>query len=366
MINGDQRTIRKWFSDPILLKWVVVFAFVIPPPALAQSDPPTAELKTGTINGALYTIANPPEWSGELLLVAHGLRQPNTPLSAGLNPNQQVYAQLLAQGWMIAVTSYRRNGFIVSDAIDDLGALRLHIEQTFGKPDRVFVMGNSMGGAIGTLIAETRYEYYDGVLAIGAALSIRDDHRPFAFNHQPQIPLLFLSNQSEIAGPRDYVRRASKAPVVPAVWKVSRDGHVNVNDSERLAALKALNHFIDSGEIERGKDGTVASNLNSSAEFVGDTAINSIISISENHGNIFSGFVAADLQRLGISINSHFQLTLGTQTVRVFWGTNYHDVGRGEWVAFISADDSLMIARNTDNACATVSCKTGDPLILFR
>ncbi len=145
-----------------------------------------------------------------------------------------------------------------------------------------------------------------------------------------------------------------------------RDGHVNVNDSERLAALKALNHFIDSGEIERGKDGTVVSNLNSSAEFVGDTAINSIISISENHGNIFSGFVAADLQRLGISINSHFQLTLGTQTVRVFWGTNYHDVGLGEWVAFISADDSLMIARNTDNACATVSCKTGDPLILFR
>jgi len=366
MKKRGQRTIRKWFSDPVLLGWVVVVFFVFPPLAHTQAERVEVELSTGIIEGALYTIAVPPEWSGDLLLVAHGLRQANTPLNARLNPNQPFYTQLLGSGWMLAITSYRRNGIIVSEAVDDLDNLLSHIESTFGKPNRTLIMGSSMGGAIVTLIAETRSENYDGVLAIGAALTIKDSGIPFRLNYNPLIPILFLSNQSEIQTPLDYLELAMDARVVPAVWKVSRDGHVNVNDAERTAALEALNRFIDEGEIERDKDGTISSQLASTSRFSDEQAINRITGVSQTYGNIFSGYVAADLQQLGIMIGSWFHMTLGGQTVTVKWGTRYRDVGRGEWVAFITGDDNLMISRNTDNACASVNCKTGDPLILFR
>lgn len=55
----------------------------------------------------------------------------------------------------------------------------------------------SMGGAIVTHIAEQEnvQSMYQGVLAIGAALYAKDANNPLSFNYNPQIPILYLTNQ---------------------------------------------------------------------------------------------------------------------------------------------------------------------------
>ncbi|MFT5139322.1 MAG: pimeloyl-ACP methyl ester carboxylesterase [Lysobacterales bacterium] len=352
------------FKYPILLFLLLVSTLQSNAQELVADPLVNNSIETGTIKGAMYTVLIPEKWSGGLLLVAHGLRPDTMPISARLNPQEQLYSELLKDGWMVAASSYRRNGYIVRDAVDDLDGLLSHIQNEYGKPRRTLIMGSSMGGAIATLIAETRYEDYDGVLAIGAALSVWDQQRPFQLSHQPHIPILYLSNQSEIQGPRKYVQQAATAPVIPAVWIVSRNGHVNVNDDERKSALNALNQFIDTGQIERDKDGTVDQKLSSTARFSANRAYSKITSISAVHGNIFSGFVAKDLLRIGIKNGQRFHLSLGDQTFEVLWGNTYRDVGTGEWIAYISANDSLMIAVNMESACATLNCKTGDQLVI--
>lgn len=46
------------------------------------------------------------------------------------------------------MTSYRRSGLIVADAIKDLNNLRNHVCNEFGYPYWVFLDGRSMGGAV--------------------------------------------------------------------------------------------------------------------------------------------------------------------------------------------------------------------------
>ncbi len=234
-------------------------------------------------------------------MIAHGLRPESAALDGSLDIERPAYANLLAKGWMLAISSYRRNGIIIKDAIEDLDLLRNHIVQIHGEPARTLVMGNSMGGAIGTLIAETHYADFDGILAIGAALGTGKQQEARGFNHSPRIPILFLTNQSELQGPQEYLQRAGIAPVAPALWRVNRDGHVNVNDAERLAALQALDQFVENGQIDRDKNGTIAGSFSAStAKFSTEGVIGVITSISANYGNIFTAFVAEDLQRLGI------------------------------------------------------------------
>ena len=117
---------------------------------------PTFTIETGELNGAKFTLLRPAQWNARVLLLAHGLRDADRPLVADLFPEHLAYRTLLNEGWLIAKTSYRRNGVIVTDAIADLDALRDHIEQKFGAPDRVLLEGESMGGLIVTRSASAR------------------------------------------------------------------------------------------------------------------------------------------------------------------------------------------------------------------
>ena len=201
--------------------------------------------EAGQLQQSKFVIAIPESWNGKLLLLAHGYRPENAPLSADFRTESPTYQHLLADGWMIASTSYRRNGAIVVDAVADIELLRQHIVQTYGTPERVLVQGSSMGGAIVTLIAETAPEGYDGLLALGAALQVRDAEQPHEWSYTPRLPLLFVSNQSEVEGPQAYIQKAVKAPTVPVFWSVARDGHVNLREIERETALRALDAYLD-------------------------------------------------------------------------------------------------------------------------
>ena len=332
----------------------------------AQDNAQSFTVSNGEVEGALFSVVKANQWNNQLLLIAHGHRDEHSALSADIDVSRDFYSELVSNGWMVAITSYRRNGVIVTDAIKDLNNLNAHIEQVYGAPQRTLLMGDSMGGAIGVLIAENFPDDYDGILAIGAALQVNRYVDAFKLKNEPRIPVLFLTNQSEMKEPSAYVQATQNASVVPALWRVARDGHVNVNDAERLAALQALNQYVETGSIDFEKDGTISGQfLDSTAELKNGRAVGEITSISNVYGNVFTSFVADDLLKLGIEPMSHFQLVFGDHKVSVFWGINYGDVKAGEWVAFISGEGNLMVAVNMGDACAATECKVGDSVSLL-
>ncbi len=354
-------------------------SFANPSPTPPASD---LRLETGELGGAKFALARPSApsaWNRQLLLIAHGYRDEKAPLVADLFPEHLAIRTLVAEGWIVAKTSYRRNGLIIADGLADLDALRAHIAKTYGTPTRVLLEGESMGGLIVTLAAERAPSLYAGAVAIGAALTIKEPSSTLAPSHTPKIPLLFLTNQSELDGPAAYVANAATLtapPLRPVLFRVSRDGHVNVNQRERLAALRALGTWLDSGRDRlpapaagaAAHDATVVPppipTLVTAAHSRGFTA--RVAEVSAIYGNVALDAQPTDFAAAGITPKTHFELTTHGQTYRVFYGGDFNDVPRGDWVAFPNADGFFWLSRNWANAAATAGLKLDDPVTIRR
>lgn len=319
-------------------------------PLISPASEPDWTLVEGTIEGAPYQVALPAERSGNLLIHAHGSRPADSPLTVELDLDQTAHGELLANGWIIAATAYRRNGMIVADAMTDLTLLCEHIQATYGPLAMILLEGQSMGGAIVTHLAERRPEHFHGAVAIGAALQVRDPEQPLELNHRPEFPLLFVSNRSEIAGPRTYAASAVGAPVPPVVWSVDRDGHVNLNETERLIALESLVAWITTDTIEPDRDITTEVTPERTVTFLAGKAHGRVVDITHNHGNVFINFQAEDFNKLGIRTGDTFNLTLNAITAVVTYGTTFSDVPEGEWIAFPTAEGDTIVAINFGNA----------------
>ena len=355
------------------MRWrhFLFLAAVVPPWNFAVSSP---VLETGEIAGAKFTLARPARWNKGVLLIAPPFRAETRPLVADLFPDHTAYKTLREEGWIVAKTSYRRNGLIIADAISDLDALRAHIAETFGAPERVLLEGDSMGGLIVTLMAErpTAPRSYDGAVATGAALDLREPNSNLGLSLRPQIPLIFLSNQSELAPARAYVSTVppGESAVPPVLFRVSRDGHVNVNQQERLLALRALNAWLDRGRTTLPRplpgaelfDATVApaaqpSQVTMHADQRGFDA--TVIEISAVFGNVFLNAQPGDFAAAGISKFTWLKLTANGKDHRVFYGRDFNSVKRGEWVVFPNADGFAWLARNFGDAAATANLQVG-------
>jgi pimeloyl-ACP methyl ester carboxylesterase len=353
----------------------------------SHPTPAAPVIEQGEIAGARFAIARPPKWNHRLLLLAHGLRDPSLPLVADLFPEHLAYKALLEEGWIVAKTSYRRNGPIVADALADLDALREHIATTYGTPERVLLEGESMGGLIATLIAERGPERiegelrpYQGVVAIGAALGAKEPNMTLGLSLQPRIPIVFLTNQSELEGPNAYATAHIPRPdpeLRPVLLLVSRNGHVNVNQRERLAALRVLNLWLDSGraalpEPAEGQpfvDVTVPpaaqpSQVSLLADARGFEA--RVTEVSADYGNLYLNAQPGDFAAVGIRPMTWFQVKAGDKTYRVRYGRDFDSVKRGEWVAFANADGFTWLARYFANAAATAGLRAGDIVTVQR
>ena len=325
----------------------------------------SVEMLTGEIGGAPYTIARPARWNQNILLYAHGFKAESAPLAAKLDANDPAYARLLAEGWIVAASGYRRNGTILRDAIADLNALRDHIAATEGAPHLTLLLGESMGGAIVTLMAENEPGRYQGAIAIGAALHAKDDLYPLALTARTKIPVIFLTNRSELEEPAAYVERAARAPVPPAHWTIDRDGHVNVNAAERTAALEGLITWITTNQIERRRDATLPGpTTTSTVEFADGAARGRVAEITDGYGNLFSSFVPADFEKLGLKRGDRFDLEINGRTFRVIYGADYPDAARGAWVAFPRAEGVILFAINRGNAAEAAGASAGDAMVV--
>jgi pimeloyl-ACP methyl ester carboxylesterase len=333
-------------------------------------------LDTGEIEGARFAIARPASWNRYLLLIAHGFRDQSAPLVADLNPRHLAYRTLLDEGWIVAKTSYRRNGLILRDAIADLENLREHIAQNYGEPQVTLLEGDSMGGAIVTLMAEQFFDHYQGAVAVGAALQVREPGGTLAFNLQPKIPLVFLTNQSELDGPRHYLAAPFDRSARPVLLEVARDGHVNVNQRERLVAIRAVRTLIDGQPLAlpgvAGAPGCFDATQPpapgaSQVRLLNDGGLEArVTEVTEIYGNVILNAQPLDLAQAAIAPGTRFDLTAKGRTFRVVYGRDFTSAPRGGWVAFPDADGFLILARNLANAAATASLAEGDTVVIHR
>jgi pimeloyl-ACP methyl ester carboxylesterase len=336
------------------------------------------------IDGALYTALLPRTWNRQLLLVAHGLREAEMPLVADLNPDALAYRTLVEEGWIVAKTSYRRNGVIVADAIADLDALRARLAARHGAPSRVLVEGDSMGGLIALLLAEREADtvtrvarQVDGVVAVDPAATVRENNQSVGLTLQPGVPVVFLANQSELAASQAYAANARPATAdrQPVLLRVSRDGHVNVNQPERLTALRLLNRWLDSGRdaLPRPARGEAAvdvtvdagrqpTQVTMHADGRGFDA--RVQQVTERFGNLYLNVQPDDFIAAGIKSLDWFQLKFGDRIYRTRYGNYFDNVATGEWVAFGSADGFTWVGRNNANAAALAGVKAGDTVTI--
>jgi pimeloyl-ACP methyl ester carboxylesterase len=335
---------------------------------------------TGEIGGAAYAIASPPDdWNHKVLIIAHGYRPDSAPLIPDLHPERGAVKAMIDDRWMVATTSYRRNGIIVEDAIADLDALRAHIAETYGEPERVLLEGDSLGGLIVTIMAERDKGLYDGAVVFDAALYSKETDMKVGLSLLPRIPLLFVATEREVAAPKSYLTSLVSRPdpvVQPELFLIKREGHTNINQAEHYLAFRALNAWLDRGrdalpqpgENEIYYDATVPPDPGPSTAILhkdGRGFDTRVAQVDAVYGNILLEAQAQDFAAAGIAPMTYFELKLRSGSHRTLYGRTYTDVKEGEWIAFPDADGRTVLARSYKDAAASGKLKVGDPLSLL-
>ena len=129
---------------------------------------------SGELYGAPYRIRVPAVWNGTLLVYAHGYRdKADHPgeidnRNADIAPNGALESALLAQGYAIAGSAYRDNGWAVAEGIEDTKEVATLFRSLVGQPDRTILWSVSLGSIIGLESMERFGGIYDGALCMCA------------------------------------------------------------------------------------------------------------------------------------------------------------------------------------------------------
>ncbi len=319
--------------------------------------------RRGQLGESLYTIRIPETWNRGVVLFNHGYIPEQAELAASLPYLREPFASLLERGYLLAASSYRRNGRIVADAVEDVIQLHNMIIETYGQPAETLLIGTSMGGAITLHLLEQYPERFNGAMVWGRGLEVEDPGTPVSLRYRVEDPVLFLTNRDETEAPaayREAAARTSNAPL--ALWIVDRDGHINLSEAEMKAAAEALIAVSKGASIALDKRiNQPQSSPPSIAEFSARSRVSDVI---PDYGNLEVYITAEDLRRLGLEAGDAFILDTGNNRYTVTLGTKYGDVPRGAWVAFINEFARLQVAINYGNASRVSGLHIGDPVVL--
>jgi pimeloyl-ACP methyl ester carboxylesterase len=132
--------------------------------------PPTgATAHYGTLGDAGYKVEIPDNWNGDLILYAHGVRLFTNRLevSEPLGPLRELF---ISEGFAWAASSYSETFYVPGIGADDTMRLLLHFREQFGEPGSVYLVGESMGGNVITLLMEHYPEEWAGALGVCPAI----------------------------------------------------------------------------------------------------------------------------------------------------------------------------------------------------
>ncbi len=128
--------------------------------------------------GALYRLVRPPVWNGSLVLFAHGGVASDAPIA--LPPEAaRIVGLLTSQHFAVALSSFSENGWALKDGVQRTHQLIGIFSSKFGRPTRIYVAGDSLGGLIAIKLAETYPQTFDGALpacAIAGGAQLQFDY----------------------------------------------------------------------------------------------------------------------------------------------------------------------------------------------
>jgi len=134
---------------------------------------------TGDLDGAAYEIRMPDTWNGTLLIYSHGYRQAEPsppdfdPVDTTPTPasTEEVGQALLDEGYALAGSAFKTNGWDVLDGVEAGEALHQYFVDEIAKPDRTYVWGDSLGGLITQTLAEKHPDWVSGAAPLCGVLA---------------------------------------------------------------------------------------------------------------------------------------------------------------------------------------------------
>ncbi|TVR26306.1 MAG: hypothetical protein EA390_14935 [Balneolaceae bacterium] len=339
---------------------LLLLSFTLSSVIYAQSNDFT--LHEGDIDGAPYKVVVPHQWvDGKVFFHVHGWRPADAPHEADLDLNDPFYRNLLEEGWVIGRTAFQENGVDHDAHTEELDKLKSWISERVGEIELLIMEGESTAGTLLLRIAERNPDLAEGVIAKGAFVELADETADSYLEANPQIPAVLMSNLTELDGPVAFTATAEFAPVPPSLRPLLRPGHVNVNWMERRDALYYLYAWIRDGAYSPFSDGTRNVPDRDTGTMVrNETIENRVASINPYFGNAILGFHPDELKESGIEQGHSFIFEVHGQQRNVFYGQSYGDVEHGEWVAFPTADDRILVARNHESAVEAANLSVGD------
>jgi hypothetical protein len=284
-------------------------------------------IETGVVQGAEYTIACPiseskeeHSWNGNVLIFCHGCRPVGIPLQANLNLDDELSSYLFGKGWIVAMTSYRKQGQVLLPAIEDVKETISVIWNSFGEIKNVYLEGESMGGHIVTLIAENYPEIARGCLGSGAALLSKgkEEEESIPLAGTTKIPILYLTNFSETTPIRSFISKCEKNSqkasnvVVPVQWIVSHPGHCNFGPGDRILAFETLLDWVENGVTpeDNYELPVISSTGESEIQFDEDLSGGwGAVDSWDEYGDLELTFRSDDLEKIGIRVKDSVLIT---------------------------------------------------------
>jgi pimeloyl-ACP methyl ester carboxylesterase len=114
--------------------------------------------------GAPYLIAMPANWSGVLVVHAHGGPFLGAPTEARANEDIKRWAITVREGHAWAGSVFRQGGFAVTTAAEDTERVRKIFIQYVASPKRTLLHGQSWGAMVATKAGELFPRSWDGIL----------------------------------------------------------------------------------------------------------------------------------------------------------------------------------------------------------
>ena len=155
----------------VAIALLLILSFFMRPFPTAHAHPQVGPVDlSGEIDGAPYRIVVPENWNGTLLVYAHGYRDKADHAgevdnrNVELAPAAALVPPLLAQGYALAGSAYKDNGWSIDDAIHDTKDLAVFFRANVAKPDRTILWAISFGAFVGFKSMEQFGGIYDGAL----------------------------------------------------------------------------------------------------------------------------------------------------------------------------------------------------------
>ena len=120
---------------------------------------------------AHYLIVVPAQWSGVLVVHAHGGPSLGPPQAARADEDIKRWAITVRVGHAWAGSVFRQGGFAATTAAEDTERVRRIFVDHVAKPRRTLLHGQSWGGMVATRAAELFPKSWDGILLTSAVVS---------------------------------------------------------------------------------------------------------------------------------------------------------------------------------------------------